>query len=389
MVHLADQLKFQPLESELEALLVEAELIRTHQPPFNILLKDDKSPIYVHITDEKFPRVLTLRKREIVTQHPSGTILGPFPSAYKLREVLKLIRPIFPWCSKDNSKVTTVQNKRACFFYHLDLCPGACTGEITSEDYQRQIKQLSLFLRGKKTEVVQTIKTQLNQAVEKEEFEQAAIFRDRLQLISDVTNKQVRLAPDIELPQLQQSQKAEQIVQLQRILSEYLSLPKRYPLMRIEGYDVSNISGTNPTVAMVTAIDGNMEPAEYKLFNIRTLNTPNDYGMLKEALTRRQNHPEWGQPSLLVIDGGKGQLKSAFSVWQDATPIISIAKNPDRLIIPIIQVVDQQKKIVGYHELKLPSHNPALKLVQQLRDEAHRFSKKQHTRMRQRQMLSK
>src|SRR5260221_143848 len=129
LVFHAKQLKFSVLESELEALLVETELIRTHQPQYNILLKDDKSPLYVQVTDEDFPRVLTIRKKEIDKGQVKGTILGPFPSAFQLNEVLNIARRIFPWCNGG-------KNSRPCFYYHLDLCPGACVGEISAENYQ-------------------------------------------------------------------------------------------------------------------------------------------------------------------------------------------------------------------------------------------------------------
>src|SRR5207302_1258312 len=132
---------------------------------------------------------------------------------------------------------------------------------------------------------------------------------------------------------------------------------------------------------------------EYKLFNIRLLKTPNDYAMLQEALVRRQNHPEWGTPDLVLIDGGKGQLRAALKVWQWTTPVISIAKKPDRIIIPILPPHEREKnaekmeaeihdlKGLKYHELSLEVGHPALTILQQVRDEAHRFSKRQHTRL--------
>lgn len=381
----AVKLKYQVLESELEALLVEAELIGLYQPRYNILLKDDKSALYVWITAEIFPRVLTIRKKEFISAQPSGTILGPFQSSYKLNEVLKIIRPIFPWCNQtrklENSKVVPIN--KACFYYHLDLCPGACTGGISVADYQNTINNLKLFLRGKKKEVLVNLKKQLKEYVKKQAFEKAGQARDSIQLIEAVTSQKYKLNPDTTLPQLT-TDNENKIRHLQKILADYLKLPKTYPLHRIEAYDVSNIQGTNPAVAMVTFIDGQPAKAEYRLFNIRTLQTPNDVGMLKEALQRRQNHAEWGRPDLIIIDGGKGQLRNSLSVWTWNNPVISIAKNPDRLVIPIL---DSAPDKMQYHLLKLPATNPALILAQQLRDEAHRFSKKQHSRRRLKNMF--
>lgn len=383
LVTTATKLQHTVLESELEALLVEAELIRTYQPQFNILLKDDKSNLYIRITDDDFPRVEKVRKREVITKHLKGTILGPFPSAYKVSEVLKIARKIFPWCNQKKSN--SPQDKKPCFYYHIDLCPGACAGTISKEDYRETIQQLTLFLKGKKKTVLNNLKKQMQTASDSEQFEKAATLRDQIALISEVTEPKYRLKPDLVLPALQVSEKRNAITYLQKILSTYAQLPKKYPLDRIEGYDVSNTQGTNPAVAMVTFTNGSSDPAEYRLFNIRSLNTPNDYHMMKEALIRRQNHAKWGTPNLVVVDGGKGQIRAALSVWRWGIPVIGIAKNPDRIIIPDITFeAGKNAPLTGlkYHVISLPDNHPSLKLIQQIRDEAHRFSKKQHDRLR-------
>lgn len=392
LVQTATHLKNRELSSELEALLVEAELIRTYRPHFNILLKDDKSPIYVQITDEKFPRVNVVRKNEIISGHLKGHILGPFQSFYKLKEVLHIVRDIFPWCNQRGNGDVSL---KPCFYYHIGLCPGACIGEISEQDYAEQSKRLLLFLRGKKKEVMQLLKKQMTNASEKEHYEKAARLRDQIQLITDVTNPQFRLKPDLLLsnPLTSQTNK-ERVIHLRRALHTYQVVAATGSLQRIECYDVSNISGELAAVAMVTFINGVPANSEYRLFNIRTLNTPNDYHMMKEALQRRQNHPEWGRPDLIVIDGGKGQLRAALNVWHWSNPVVSIAKRPDRIIIPDLETLKDAKKEsnnnlngLKYHILKLPESHPGLQLVQHLRDEAHRFSKKQFTRRKVKNMF--
>lgn len=382
MVASAQTVRMQVLTSELEALLVEAELIHTHQPPYNILLKDDKSAIYLHITNEQFPRVLTTRKREVVKNQPNGKILGPFSSTYKLNEVLKLVRPIFRWC---NQRGNNPPATRPCFYVHLEQCSGACINQQDATTYQATIKQLELFLRGKTKEVVNNITQKMQDAAAENKFEKAARYRDMLQLINDVTNPKLILKPELTMPRLNDSLEKEGITYIQSWLANYLHLPKQLPLHRIECYDVSNTSGKQPTVAMVVAENGRPNPAAYRLFNIRSLDTPNDFAMLKEAVTRRQNHPEWGWPDLMVMDGGKGQLRAVWQVWDKSAPLISIAKDPDRIILPIS---NDKQKIIGYHELKLADNNPGLQLIQRLRDEAHRFSQLQHKRMRLKNMLN-
>lgn len=381
LVQKAKKVRWEILESELEALFIEAELIRSHQPQYNILLKDDKTPLYVHISKAKYPTVDTIRKKEIPKLSKKGTIIGPFQSSYKLKTVLRLVRPIFPWCNKAKKEKT----KKACFYYHLDLCPGACTGEISREDYAENIKQLTQFLKGKSKELLKDLKKQMKLAANERAYEKAALLRDRVKLIEEVIHPKFRLSPDMTLPRLQTNFAKEALVQLRRILRQNIDLPVTYPLERVEGYDVSNTQGSNASVAMVVFTNGETNNSEYRLFNIRTLDTPNDYHMMKEALLRRQNHPEWQKPNLVLIDGGKGQLRAALQVWQWPGVVISIAKNPDRIIIPKTKQSEKDKQ--EYAVVKLASNHPALQLLQQVRDESHRFSKKQHLRRQVKDML--
>ncbi len=400
LVKVAQTVKFEVLGSDLEAVLTEAELIRRYQPQYNILLKDDKSPLYIQITNERFPRVLRIRKKELVTAKPQGQVFGPFSSAYKVKEVLQIVRKIFPWCNQaGNLAQPASANARSrpakpCFFYHIDQCPGACIGKIAQTEYQQNIQQLALFLRGKTKSVTSDLEAMMTKSVESEDFEEAARLRDTLQLIHDVTRPTAILKPELTTPGLTAKIEQDGAVYLKDILAEYLNLPRTTPLERIEGYDVSNTMGTNPSVAMVVFTDGRADNSQYRLFNIRSISTPNDYQMMKEGLSRRQNHSEWGMPDLIVIDGGKGQVRAAASVWSWKAPIIGIAKNPDRLIIPIIDWNTKPEgsaislKKLDYHVLKLKPDNPALQLVQQIRNESHRFSKKQHSRRRLKNMFT-
>jgi excinuclease ABC subunit C len=322
---------------------------------------------------------LTLRKKEVVKKNPKGTILGPFPSAFKTKEVLKIVRKIFKWCQNPTGD-------RACFYRHLDLCSGACTGEITKDDYEKNLKNLTLFLRGKKKQVVTNLQKEMLEAAQNEEFEKAQVFKDQIDLISEVTKQ--RLSPDLVLPQLQLNQNLEGAVRLAKILQDYMGVPKTWPMTRIEGYDVSNIQGTNPAVSMVTFIDAQSDTDEYRLFNIKSLNTPNDFAMMAEALTRRQKHPEWGKPSMVMIDGGRGQVRAVLSVWKWGLPVIGLEKNPDRLVLPVsVKKGSNDKLQIEWKILKLEDKHPSLNLLRQVRDEAHRFAQKQHKLMRTKKMF--
>lgn len=382
MVKKARYISWQPLESELQALLTEAELINIHQPPFNVLLKDDKSPIYILITKEDWPRVLRVRKKDLQKKIYQGDRFGPFQSGYKVNEVLKIARRIFPWCNAPRPKDMT--KIKRCFYRHLDLCPGVCTHDISQEDYLAIIKELKLFLRGQKNSVLRNLKNLMKESAQEQKFELAAFYRDRIKMVEEITQASVRLKQDFFLPTLYQAeQNREGLLYLSKILHDYLAIPQDYPLTRIEGYDVSNTSGQNAVVSMVVSINGQPDPSEYKYFNIRNLNTPDDFAMMAQALNRRTNHLEWGRPDLILIDGGKGQVRAVLKEvrtkleWQ-SIPIIGLAKDPDRLVVPT--------KIEGNHIdwqiIKLKTDDPALHILQKLRDEAHRFGKKQHTRRR-------
>lgn len=380
MLTQASKVQWQVLPSELSALLTEAELIRTYQPPYNILLKDDKSPLYISITNEKNPRVIQVRKKQLAGAIGRRRLFGPFSSAYQVSQVLKIARPIFRWC--DNPLA-----ERGCFYVHLDLCSGICSHQVSAEEYQSQITQLALFLRGKSDELLRELASQMKAEAAAQRFEAAARTRDKIRAITAVTKAPYLLKPDPQPLLLADSRETDRLTYLRRLLHLHLGLPKTYSLERIEGYDVSNISGTDAAVAMVCFESGRPASQSYRLFNIRTLNTPNDYQMMREALIRRQNHPEWGTPDLIVIDGGKGQLRAALKAMSWNVPIISIAKRPDRLIFPR-QILENGKTKLTYTVVSLDATHPGLQLVQHIRDESHRFSKKQHHRIHTRVLLA-
>ncbi len=381
--------KWQELGSELEALLVEAELIKRYQPAFNILLKDDKSNLYICIGQGKFPKIFTARKPEILRSQEKWTTFGPYQSGYKVRQVLEIARRIFKWCDKPLPDLAlTTQNLKPCFYYHLGLCSGACIGKISEEDYHEMVVCLKKFLRGKTSELVKEFTKDIETFSTDHQFEKAGQVRDQLEALIVVTSPKYRLRPDMTIPSLTNKLEEEAIVSLRSILRQYLSLPASAPFSRIEGYDISNIQGTNASCSMVTAIDGKMAHSEYKHFGIKTLSTPNDFAMLREALTRRQNHPEWGIPDMILIDGGKGQLKSVLSVWQWPSVVVSLAKKPDRLLIPIIKHAKANQFDVTYKEILLDAELPATRLLQSIRDESHRFAKRLHIIKRNKAFLT-
>jgi excinuclease ABC subunit C len=382
MTELAQRVEYQVLDSEIEALLIEAELIKAHQPYFNSRLKDDKSNIYLLISKEDFPKVLRVRKTDLnkkIYQHKMA-LFGPFASASRLNELLKIIRPIFQWCNQGPKK-----DGKACLYYHLDLCSGACCQKISQEDYQKNINRLIAFLRGQKKILLEELEKEMLALAKAEAFEKAQTIKNQIALIKEITSSQYKLKSDIILPNFRQAETQEALVHLRHILHQEGIVDSQQQFYRIEGYDVSNTMGQQATVSMVVLQDGQVAKKEYKFFKIRTLNTPNDYEMLQEAIKRRQKHPEWGKADLLMIDGGKGQVRAIAKVCQMKVPIIGLVKNPDRLVI---SMQDPDKKDnLSTKIISLPPEHPTLKMLQRLRDEAHRFAKKQHTRLREQKLL--
>ena len=371
MVNQASKVKYHVLQSELEALLIEAELIRTHQPQYNILLKDDKSPLYVCMTKESFPRVLVLRKQDLKKE--TGWIFGPFPSGFKLRQVMKMVRKIFPWCNEARPA------KKPCFYSHIGLCPGVCSGTVSSKTYGESMRLLRQFLRGKTSVLLRELKETMRLAAQTRQFELAATARDRIRMIQDVVSASEADHEISGIPRIATEEGHEKMVRFRRLLAKEFGLPREFLPSRIECYDVSNTQGTKPVVAMVVFEHGQPAKHHYRSFNIRLGETPNDFAMLQEALVRRQGHPEWGIPNLIIIDGGKGQLRAALKVWKWANPVLSLAKEPDRLMMI---ASNDTYKIVHLDETERQGQ-----LAQQLRDEAHRFSKKLHTRRRTKAMI--
>ena len=368
MVETAHSLKWNTLDSDLEAILVEEELIRLHQPKFNILLKDDKSPIYLVITGGEIPLVKTCRRTDLIrySKKNKDHIFGPYQSGYELKKVLKLLRPIFLWCHGS-------RGKRGCFYVQLGQCSGVCTGEISQDDYKLQITGLIQMLRGKKHALLRSLTTQMKESASNREFEQAVRMRDLIQGIELVSTKPLEL--DEKLPELSGTEPEEMIARLRGVLRKLFGLPASYPLGRIEGYDVSTLHGTNSVAAMVVFHNGKPDNSSYRSFSMLLDGTPNDVGMMSEAIIRRQRHPEWGIPHLIVIDGGKGQIHGAMKALEWNCPVVGIAKKPDRLI-------GWSTTRNAWVTLPLGNRDPASRLLQQVRDEAHRFSKARQTRRR-------
>jgi excinuclease ABC subunit C len=372
----ATSLTWEETDTDIEALLLEAHYIKKLQPPYNILLRDDKTYVSVKITDEDFPKVLSTRKIE-----KDGIYFGPFTDARAIHETLRALRKFFPY------RTTCKPNSgRACLDAHIGLCPGVCAGKITKAEYKKNIQHIKWFFEGKKGKVIKSLKQQLRKELDKERLNEKDLEKpDSIERGYEVkTSKADRLRLQIHY--------LEKVLSMQKVLSksdkvegDVIELAKvlklKTPPIRIEGYDISNIYGTLNTSSMVVFTNGEADKKEYKKFKIKTVRGANDFASMQETLRRRFNHPEWGTPDLVVIDGGRPQLSAAIEVWKEYNlkiPLISLAKRREEIFTP-----DSPNPIV------LPHSSGALHLVQQVRDEAHRFCRAYHRKLRHKKMLRK
>ncbi len=505
----ADGIDYIVTDSEVDALVLEENLIKEHRPKYNVLLKDNKRYPYLKITDEKFPQLEVSRKRG----DRSGELFGPYIDSGAMRETLDTVEKIFPirncsWKPEDGYR-------RPCLRYHIDLCPAPCAGKTDRSSYMESVERIRDLLKGRTGKVEERLRERMELASEHRDYEKAAEWRDKLEALKQVSRDQsvrmsdeldrdfialevegagksegtqqgtiqiffvragrisgqdsfevefpssserstvlggfirkfysnrrvipaeiyVETEPDdvstiekwlaearsggveIKVPQRGQKRKVLEMTRRNaryggrrgrketkgegrpieaglRELRETLELPA--PPGRIEGYDVSNISGSDAVGAMVVFEEGRSENGDYRRFKLRETGEPDDYRMIGEILRRRFLHGARGEdseemegevdesfsrfPDLILIDGGKGQLSAATEVLRSLSmaniPVLGLAKEFEEVYRP------GESSPVGFSR-----DSPGLKLLQRVRDEAHRFAVDYHRRLRQKRTV--
>ncbi|UCE06476.1 MAG: excinuclease ABC subunit C [bacterium] len=477
-------------DSEIEALILEANLIKEYKPRYNVNLKDDKSFPYIRVTNEKFPRIFPTRK--IIKD--GSKYFGPYTDVGSMRSLLKTIKRIFPIRSCNLN--LTDENIRAgkfkvCLNYHIKKCMGPCEGLIDEEEYSQIVKNIIDFINGRDRIVVEELLKKMEKYAESMQFEKAARIRDQIQAIKDFQYKQKVITPEeidrdlfvaytedndacgvvfkvrqgrviggqhfyldgvegetldrilshlviryymhadfipneiylpipleedgtniekwlsdrlnskVQLVFPQRGEKAKLLkmaYQNAKLLLQELKLQKmkekdyiphsvkalqrdlrlKNPPIRIEAFDISNIHGTDATASLVTFVNGQPYKSDYRHFKIRAKSTPDDFAMMAEAIDRRyarqlkENKP---LPDLILVDGGKGQLSAATEVLTKLNlndqPIIALAKRLDEVFVPDVSEAQN-----------IPKTSSGLKLLQQIRDEAHRFAIEYHRKLR-------
>jgi excinuclease ABC subunit C len=439
----ADEIEFITVDSEVEALILENNLIKKYHPKYNILMRDDKSYLWVRFERvrkinqqiptrtsvyQDFPRITTTRNKK----DDGAEYFGPFPDTMPVKRILRRLRKLFPFrstkhlvyqISSDPLQIHT-DNKKPCFYYHIGLCDGACAGLESKEHYVTKYNQIRKFFLGEKKDIVRNLEQELKKASKELRFEEAAEIRDKIEDIVYVTSK-IRLDNDTDDVLIQGMKKKLQDAALNNLVSQ-LEFPagtlEVKDEFKIECYDISNIQGTNAVGSMVVMVDGKLMPELYRRFRIRRENSPNDFAMLQEVLTRRFRNvivendvddvsdeikkklktlkpdPSFSKlPDLIIIDGGKGQLTSTYKILRsmglhNIIPITGLAKREEILYKLTDQMKDEHNQVNDsplFTEVKLPKNSESLYLIQKLRDEAHRFAITYHRNLRSKQMLKK
>lgn len=361
---------FLDTETEVDALLLEARLIKDIRPRFNSELKDDKTFPYLEITTrEDFPRVEFTR-----TPQSKGTKLyGPFTNAKQLRGTITVLQKIFRFrnCSLD---IEDGDEKwrwfRPCLLHSINQCTAPCNFRISKEDYRKDINKLKLFLDGKKDRLLNEMKKEMQAASEGKLYEKAARLRDEIQLLDSINlrgNLEDHAQPEVfYIDPKKGMQGLKKVFQLPE-------LPRR-----IEGVDIAHLQGGETVASLVQFIDGLPFKHGYKRFKIRTVKGIDDFASIREVVSRRISrlHQEGESfPDILLIDGGKGQLSAAMSAMHELgvePPFtISLAKREEEVFVP------------GESEpRRLSRHSYGLRLLQYVRDESHRFAQHYHHLLR-------
>lgn len=371
MLELVSFVAYKTTDSVLEALILETNLIKQHQPLYNTDAKDDKSFNYVVITKEKFPRVLVMRGRDIFEKHlassikhlASQAIFGPFTSGGMLREVMKIVRKIFPFRDKclpaepafSAEKAGALSKKtktpKACFHAQIGLCPGVCMGAISARDYQKIINHIKMFFEGRKNQLIKKLEREMKMSAKRLEFEKANEIKKTLFALKHIQ--------DVAL-----------------IKHESKSMNHKTGSVKIEAYDVAHLGGDSSVGAMVAMQDGKPMKENYKKFILRGKHGGNDLTALQEILERRLKHLEWTLPNIVVVDGADLQVSAAkqtLLAFRLAIPIVGVVKNtkhkPERFIGEQTIVKRFQKDILLANS------------------EAHRFAITFHRRRRRKEFL--
>lgn len=400
------------VETELDALFLESEMIKRYKPRYNVLLRDDKSQLFVRIPlQDAYPSVTFTRG----PLDDGATYFGPYYNGWAVKKALRYLRRVFPYSTHETMP------SRLCLQSHIGLCPGVEAQKISSADYKEILKKLLRYLKGERKALMKEIERDMHAAAKAHDFEHAAKLRNRLRDLKELQRQIV--FGDREFMDLSKDQG---LAGLKTLLG-LTDIPRR-----IEGYDISHMSGTNNVASMVVATNGLADKGQYRKFKMQ-LPGNDDFGHMRETMRRRfsAKHDDWQKPDLIVIDGGKGQLSSAMSVVRELgldIPMVGLAKREEEIVVhqelsnvtlniggisawakekspfdepsvmPLGGKALESKYVQLYTDdgykagmtdasgeyilIRLPKNSHIIKLLQRLRDESHRFAVSYHSTLK-------
>lgn len=347
MVSEANEIDWIETDSVLEALLLEANLIRTHKPDYNTRTKDDKSYNHVVITREAYPRVLIVRGKDLVQEEGErlySHIFGPFPNGTQFKTAMRLIRRLFQFydnVASPDTRTSKLHKGKLDFNVQIGLYPK----EVTEKAYARTIRHIRLLFEGKKKQIIKELEREMNRCARKEAFEEAHIIKKKIYALKHIQD--VALIRD-DVRDFKDDQS-----------------------FRIEAYDVAHLQGDDMVGAMVVIDRGVCQKSKYRAFTIRSVQKANDIRALKEVLVRRFSHTEWEYPRLIVVDGNEVHIRTAENVLKEIS-----------LNIPVVAVVKDEHhkpKDVRGDRSSIQQYNSLILLANA---EAHRFAISLHKRKR-------
>ena len=361
-------------ESEIDALFLESELVKRYMPKYNVLLRDDKSQLYVRIDMKSEWPTVSFTRAPIDDQ---ADYYGPYFNGFALRKALRHLRKIFPYYTK-----TPKTGSRADLDTHIGLNP---SDKTTSKEYKTSLRKLIKYIKGGRKDIVLSLTKDMQQSAKDHEFEKAAHLRNQLFNLKQLQQK--IMYGDREMISVSSDQALNDLAKLLKL--------KKYPV-HIEGFDISHMGGTNVVASMVVFKNGVSDRASYRKFKTR-IEQNNDFFNMNETILRRFSEKivkSWGLPDLVLIDGGKGQLDAAISALNERgiqIPVIGLAKKNEEIIVQnewtsIELDTDYLKELGGdyirsvtYANVALNHSSHVIKLLQRVRDESHRFAVSYHT----------
>jgi len=361
-------------ESEIEALLLESQLIKHEKPRHNIVWRDDKQYFFVAITEEEYPRVFLIHQKA-----KEGTYIGPFVDGKSIKRTLRSLRRVFPYYSAKKHET------KPCQYCHLGLCPGPTPDK---KEYRKNIKNLTAVLQAQKPAVLKKLQRAMALASKHQEYELASILRDQIRDLEIIFSHARVFRPTEEKtpPNWPETEKY-----LQKVLGT------QQRISRVEAYDISNIQGKEATGSMPVFVDGRPAKEHYRKFKIHISGSPNDFAMLKEVISRRLGHPEWPYPDLMIIDGGRGQLSAALKAREKILKETMHNFHDRENYVKRLHSIHIAAIAKKHNELFLPGRPKPLLLkdmpqqvsnfILHIRDEAHRFAISYHRLLRQKAII--